>query len=986
MANDRLHKNQPTHNKGMAKKFLASLDPTAEKHAFQLINGSGCSRIYHLTLEEFWPTIEAGNTAADGWEVFVLPNGNGQLPPALFASANDNEQVDRARTTIKACGAKADMVIIYGDHAQLIYLCPGIPSDQFPVLQGRLSARLGTDPAIASLQRMRLPGTLYLQDPAAPKRVELLQNGAAKNWKLDELFGRLELKQKPSSEPNSVPAAFLQKLRPGGPWVLTAIVPDGGTTTITATTADQVDTFVRQHDGKRNLYYSVNPTRTVLNSKAKKADIAAIEYVLGDLDPKDDETSEAAKARYLAQLNGAFEPKPTAAVDSGNGIQVLMRLQESIILGELVDGKFSAEDQAKIDDVEARATTLMKRLGAKAGTQNIDRILRLPGTTNLPNAKKRRDGRTECPTSLLWFNGASYPLDAFPKEEQGKKKSDERRTAGRERDTLWQEIRESVEIGKRSEAVWAVVNKMLRRGYRAEAIVQVLLDRKNGISEHIYDQAKPDEYAARQVEQAIEKLEFICNQDGKITPIHPANIRIALCKLGVRLRHNQFADHIIVEGMPGFGPVLQDPALNRVWLQFMDRLKFFPKIELTRIVMEDVAQTNAFHPVREYLDSLKWDGVPRLDGWLTTYAGAEDNEYTRAVGSIALIAAVRRIRAPGCKFDEMLIFEQPTQGTDKSTAIRIMAVRDEWYADDLPLSADSRRVIEYLRGKWIVEIPELVGMRNTGSDHLKSQLSHQSDRARLAWARLPVEAQRQNIFIGTINKIKYLRDTTGNRRYWPVRVVRFDLDALRRDRDQLWAEAAAREATGDSIRLAPKLWPDAATEQEERLADDPFVAILDRHLGHLKGRIRAADVWEILDLRGAQLNQDIYARAAEAMKRLGWERPNKAGIAKFDGRPMAAYVRGDRQKTIEVKRDKDGLHITTKDDDAPEVQALLSEMLKDGKAVPQQEIKQAAKAKGFTDKQLRAARHNLSVTVIKGDGGDLCWCLPNPDAGRHYYE
>jgi hypothetical protein len=221
----------------------------------------------------------------------------------------------------------------------------------------------------------------------------------------------------PSEEQLRLPAVtFLEDLRPGGPWVLTAIVPDSTTTptTVTAHTPDDVEAFVREHNGKAGLYYSVNPTRTALSKKAAKTNITAIEYVLGDLDPAAIETSEAAKARYLEQLNGAFEPKLTAAVDSGNGINGLLRLQERIVLGKPVNGKFSPEDQAKIDDVEARAATLMRRLGSKAGTQNIDRILRLPGTTNLPNAKKRRDGRTTCPTKLLWFDDTSYPLDAFP--------------------------------------------------------------------------------------------------------------------------------------------------------------------------------------------------------------------------------------------------------------------------------------------------------------------------------------------------------------------------------------------------------------------------------------------------------------------------------------------------------------------------------------------------------------------------------------------
>jgi hypothetical protein len=215
---------------------------------------------------------------------------------------------------------------------------------------------------------------------------------------------------------------FLEQLRPGGPWLLTAIVPDGATTTITAHTAEEVVNFIRKHNGTKNLYYSVNPLRESMTKKAAKIDIAAVEYTLADLDPADGETSENAKRRYLAQLE-TFQPRPSVAVDSGNGIQCLWQLEERVELGKPVWGKnkegesalvFSPEDQAKVDDVEARTATIMKRLGAKAGTQNIDRILRLPGTTNLPNAKKKRAGRVACPTALLWFEDVTYPLDAFP--------------------------------------------------------------------------------------------------------------------------------------------------------------------------------------------------------------------------------------------------------------------------------------------------------------------------------------------------------------------------------------------------------------------------------------------------------------------------------------------------------------------------------------------------------------------------------------------
>ena len=128
---------------------------------------------------------------------------------------------------------------------------------------------------------------------------------------------------------------FLALLRPSGPWILTAIVPDGTIKTITAKTDNDVRTFVSKYDGIRNLYYSVNPTRKAMTSKAAKTDIAAIEYLLADLDPKKDETPEAAKARFLSALD-ELKPEPTAIIDSGNGIQVLLKLAEPIMLPEPV--------------------------------------------------------------------------------------------------------------------------------------------------------------------------------------------------------------------------------------------------------------------------------------------------------------------------------------------------------------------------------------------------------------------------------------------------------------------------------------------------------------------------------------------------------------------------------------------------------------------------------------------------------------------------
>src|SRR5262245_22189652 len=190
------------------------------------------------------------------------------------------------------------------------------------------------------------------------------------------------------------------------------------------------------------------------------------------------------------------------------------------------------------------------------------------------------------------------------------------------------------------------------------------------------------------------------------------------------------------------------------------------------------------------------------------------------------MAAVRRVRHPGCKFDETLVLENPTQGTDKSSALQILAVKPEWFSDNLSFNLRGREAIEQTTGVWIAEFPELRGLRASDRDKRKAFMSRGIDIGRAAYAHTVTRAKRQYIPIATTNDEQYLEDLTGNRRFWPVRVGRFDLEALKRDVDQLWAEAAACEASGASIRLAEELWQAAAAEQQERVADNPFVETL----------------------------------------------------------------------------------------------------------------------------------------------------------------
>ena len=394
---------------------------------------------------------------------------------------------------------------------------------------------------------------------------------------------------------------------------------------------------------------------------------------------------------------------------------------------------------------------------------------------------------------------------------------------------------------------------------------------------------------AKQARPEVPADGFERTDDGAIMPTQ-GNIRLAVDRLGVKLRYDEFRGTPAIEGLEGFGPWLDDPAMTRLWLLIDEQFGFRPRRDFFDAVVSDACQRGKFHPVRDYLDALSWDGKPRLDDWLVTYFGAEDKPYVKAVGAIVLIAAVRRVRQPGAKFDEMMVWEGP-QGQHKSSALAVLAVHHDWFSDSIPLNAKDKELIEGHAGKWICEIADLQGRGKAEVERVKAALSRQVDRARLAYARLPVEVPRQCIFVGTTNGQKYLTDQTGNRRFWPIRIAHVDIEGLRRDRDQLWAEASAREAKGESIRLAPEHWPAAVEEQSKRLHDNPFLDALAAATRGRDGILFVHDAYEFLGISPKQRTQADAERVGEAMKELGFSETRRR--RERDGKPERAWMRGD---------------------------------------------------------------------------------------------
>jgi hypothetical protein len=375
---------------------------------------------------------------------------------------------------------------------------------------------------------------------------------------------------------------------------------------------------------------------------------------------------------------------------------------------------------------------------------------------------------------------------------------------------------------------------------------------------------------------------FVRGDEGQILKGHPGNIRHAVQALGVSLRLNQFSVQTDVAGLDGHGPELNDAGAVRLRLLIHEVYGFLPTQELFEQVLIDMAHANRYHPVRDYLDGLKWDGRGRLGIWLPYYLGSEKSEYVETVGRAFFIALVARILNPGCKQDYMLILEGP-QGALKSMACEVIA--GNWFSDNLPDVRDSKDLSQHLQGKWLIEVGELSALGRAETTTLKAFITRRTERYRPSYGRREVIQPRQCVFVGTTNAECYLKDATGGRRFWPVKINSIDLDALRADRDQLFAEAVHLFKAGE------KWWPDKdfearyiKPEQDARYVADPWQEKIAEYVVNHSRVTIAMIARDALGIETARVSMRDSYRIIDALTALEWVKRRSHGVSWYTPR------------------------------------------------------------------------------------------------------
>lgn len=384
-------------------------------------------------------------------------------------------------------------------------------------------------------------------------------------------------------------------------------------------------------------------------------------------------------------------------------------------------------------------------------------------------------------------------------------------------------------------------------------------------------------------EQAEQVGEYITTENGSIRPIL-ANAITAFAELD--LAFDEFQQRVVLQKPSPWGPA-------RAWSDD-DDIASMEHIQRNGIYIENprtvnaaarkVAMARVFHPVRNWLNDLVWDGSPRVDFWLSQYLGVTESALTMDFARMWMVSAVARIMNPGCKADHMLVFEAG-QGARKSSALRMLVnghldagKEPFWFRDHIP-NVSNDDVGLFMQGVWVIEIAELDAIRrSTAWTAVKSFISKPADEFRRKYGINLQSFPRQCVFAGSTNEHEWMGDSTGGRRFWAVRVSSVDLEGLQRDREQLWAEAVHLYRSGCEWWLSEDQEIVAAKEIEYRMPEDVWttkamtaIDIVRRSPSEYEpGSVSVAGVLEELKIPLERQGQVEQNRIARILRSTGW--------------------------------------------------------------------------------------------------------------------
>jgi hypothetical protein len=767
---------------------------------------------------------------------------------------------------------------------------------------------------------------------------------------------------------------FLRKFHPGRRWTLTAIArgdekPPTITATFDAARESACLSWLQEHGQTRDLYFAVNPPAFDVSKKTERTDIQEVVAFHADLDPRRERELASERARLLRIIDTAT-PQPTCIVDSGRGFwchwllseplpvnRDLNRAERAKAYNADIANKLNADTVCNIDRIARLPGTINRKTGelATAPKWNLDASgepvkYKATDVANPPKEQVRNgeygdmqgvglpNKSNNAPYSCNAPIGRLDSIDNLPRKLRKWVKTmiragydpanpDKEIVKGFNEDSGKKGIAPTEKpYPSRSEATYATIGYCKFAGVSDGILLNVLSDDRWGISAHCRDN-KGESYARRQIENwrndhpdfseqgAIVTSDdgLKLNSDGKVI-VCRHNVDLVIERLGIQVRYDEFADYIVVDGLPhDHNRVLDDKSATPLCIDFAEKFSFYMAQESFDRYILDHALRHRFNPVVDYFNAREkeWDGERRIEKWLIDHAGAEDTPLNREISKLILIAAVRRARHPGSKWDEMIVLESK-EGLNKSTALRILTPDEEWFTDDFPLDVDTKRQMEALENKLIIECGELKGMKRAEVGALKSLLSRTEDRARLSYGRRNTTRKRRCVFFGTTNDAKYLPSTTGNRRFWPVKITGFDLDKLKANKAQLWAEAAHVESrwTGD-VRLAPHFYAVAAKEQDKRFIENQWWEILAPLFEDesVNGKIQSDFIWAAIGKGNPKLRtQQDFTLVGDCMRKMGWENSQCSVL----GRRQSCYARGNaeqRSQILWLDKRSDGWHV-----------------------------------------------------------------------------